>query len=47
MKGMREICQARHIPTIDWSRVLPDDDFGDGVHVNVMGMEKLGRGSLK
>jgi hypothetical protein len=41
MKGMMEICQARHIPTIDWSRILPDDDFGDGVHVNVTGMEKL------
>jgi hypothetical protein len=36
-----KICQARSIPIRDWSRKIEDQDFGDSVHLNLDGLEKL------
>jgi len=38
---MTALCQAKGVPLYDWSGMLGDDEFGDGNHANISGMEKL------
>jgi hypothetical protein len=40
-KRVNNLCRTKQVPLEDWSRMLPDEDFGDSTHVNVFGMEKL------
>ena len=37
---IEEFCTANHVPLIDYSDLLTDDDFLDHIHVNPQGLEK-------
>ena len=44
---IKELCGEREVEVHDWAGSLNDDDFGDGAHVNVYGMEKLHRAIME
>jgi hypothetical protein len=41
------LCKNRGIACEDWSQMLDDDEFGDSVHPNVQGAEKLRKAVLE
>ena len=41
-KDLRSLCEMKHVPLSDWSKMLEDDDFADTLsHPNIYGMEKI------
>jgi len=38
---MTEACEKKHVPILDWSSLLNDDDFADSNHPNLYGVDKL------
>jgi hypothetical protein len=39
--AMNEVTSRKAIPTMDWSKILDDDDFADSNHPNLSGVDKL------
>ena len=38
---IEEFCSTNHVPLIDYSTLLADDDFLDHVHANAQGLPKI------
>ena len=38
---LEEFCATNHVPLIDYSNLLSDDDFNDHIHVNSQGLPKI------
>jgi hypothetical protein len=41
VRKLREICESADVKVYDFSKILDDDDFTDGAHINPTGMEKF------
>jgi hypothetical protein len=41
IESMTEVCRKKSVPTMDWSKLLDDEDFADSNHPNLYGVDKM------